>query len=305
MSDIDRVIHELAASQHGAFTRAQARQRGITRQMLSVRLRRGDLRSLGQQVLVAEAAPDTELLRAAVATLVVPGAALSHRSAAGYWRLPGFRLEPLEVLSCRPGRAVPHGPLARIHTTTSLPDTHLTIRQGLVVTVPARVLFDLAPLVHPLRLERLIDAAWRMRLVTGRLLRRTLAELAGHGRPGIQIMRELIEARGDAYRATDSNAESRFEQLMAQVGVRTFERQVDVGDLDWLGRVDFRDREVPLIVEVDSEIYHASISDRAHDDARRAAIRQAGYRVLIVSDFDLWHRPRSVQEQVLIARRTA
>ena len=175
---IDRVIHELASSQHGAFSRAQARQRGITRQMLSVRLRRGDLRSLGQQVLVATAAPDTELLRATVATLVVPGAALSHRSAAAYWGLPGFRLEPLEILTCRPGRAVPHSSLARIHTTTSLPENHLTIREGLVVTVPARVLFDLAGLVHPRRLERLVDTAWRMRLVTGRLLRRTLAELA-------------------------------------------------------------------------------------------------------------------------------
>ena len=121
MPAIDRVIHELASSQHGAFSRAQARQRGITRQMLSVRLRRGDLRSLGQQVLVATAAPDTELLRATVATLVVPGAALSHRSAAAYWGLPGFRLEPLEILTCRPGRAVPHSSLARIHTTTSLP----------------------------------------------------------------------------------------------------------------------------------------------------------------------------------------
>ncbi len=185
-----------------------------------------------------------------------------------------------------------------MHTTTLLPDQHLTKRDGLVVTVPARVLFDLAGRIHPAKLERTLDTAWRMRLVTGRLLRRTLAELAEHGRPGIQHMRELIMDRGDDYRPTDSNVEARFLQLMERARMSTFERQVDVGDRDWLGRVDFRDREVPLIVEIDSETFHASLVDQAADEVRRQRLRDAGFTVLVITSVDVWHQGAAVQERV-------
>lgn len=117
-------------------------------------------------------------------------------------------------------------------------------------------------------------------------------------------MRELIDVRGDGYRPTDSNAEARFEQLMADVGIRSFERQVDVGDVDWLGRLDFRDRTTSLLVEIDSETFHASRIDQARDEQRRASLRAAGHVVLVIPTFDLWHRPGEVQDLVGRTRRS-
>jgi very-short-patch-repair endonuclease len=144
-----------------------------------------------------------------------------------------------------------------------------------------------------------------MRLVTGRLLRRTLAELAEHGRPGIQIMRALIEERGDDYRPPESNTEARFEKLMAEIGIVSFVRQVDLGGMDWAGRVDFVDRELPLVAEIDSATFHLSLTDQAADSARRAALEDAGFIVVSVSDFDVWNDPRSVQRRIAENRREA
>ena len=305
MSDIDRRLHDLAARQHGVISRQQARALGASAKVVASRVDRGTLRPLSRGVLVVAGAPATDLRDAVAATLDVRGpAALSHRSAAGYWRLGGDDVRPLEVTTPRPGRTAESG-LAIVHTTTCLPESHVTVVDGLRVTVPVRVLFDLAGTIHPGRLERLVDTTWRMRLVTGRLLRRTLAELAEHGRPGIQVMRELIAVRGDDYRPTDSNLEHRFETLMAAAGIHSFERQADLGDRDWIGRVDFVDRELALVVEVDSDTFHLSLTDQADDHRRREALERAGYLVVRVRQADLWQKPQRVTRTVLEARERA
>jgi very-short-patch-repair endonuclease len=305
MREIDRIIHTAAAPQHGVVSRSQLRSLGVGSKPVGRRIASGSLEPLTREVLVVAGSAPTDQRRSIAAVLDVPGrTALSHRSAAAIWRLPGFSLEPLEVVTERVGRDVTSS-LATVHTTTKLPYAHLTVVDGLVVTVPVRVLFDVAGRVHPLHLERSMDTAWRMRLVTGRLLRRTLAELAEHGRPGIQLMRELIEQRGDDYRPTDSNVEARFERIMAAVGITTLRRQVDVGGMDWIGRVDFVDDDLPLAVEIDSDTFHLSLTDRASDSDRRRALEDAGHVVVSVRDFDVWHDPRKVQQQVLAARRRA
>ena len=296
--DIDRTIHQLAAPQHGAFSRSQARGAGITRQMLIVRLRRGAVRSISDEVLAVAGSSSTDRQRAICAVLDTRGiAALSHDSAAGFWDLPGFRLDPLHVTTVRRSRTAKSG-LAHVHTTTAPLEDHVCVVDGLTVTVPVRTLFDLAGTTHPDRLARLVDAAWRKRYVTGRLLRRTLVELAEQGRPGIQHMREICDARGDDYRPNDSNLEARFQELMAQIGIYSLERQCDLGDQDWLGRVDFYDRALRLILEIDSELFHTSLTDQAHDARRRAELEAAGYRIEVIAQFDVWHRPREVQRRI-------
>jgi very-short-patch-repair endonuclease len=303
--EIDRVIHELAARQHGAVSRSQLRPLGVSSRHIARRVDGGALIPVTREVLVVAGSAPTVARRSMAAVLHVPGrTGLSHRSAGAHWNiLPATPSAP-EVMTERRGRAAV-SPLGPVHTTTLLPDRHLTVVDGIPITVPVRVLFDLANDVHPKRLERLIDTTWRMRLVTGRLLRRTLADLAEHGRPGIQIMRALIEDRGDDYRPPDSNVEARFQELMAAIGVRTFERQVDLGGMDWAGRVDFVDPALALVVEVDSFMFHLSITDVADDQARRKKLEAAGFTIVTVSDFEVWHQPDVVKERVREARRLA
>lgn len=80
-------------------------------------------------------------------------------------------------------------------------------------------------------------------------------------------------------------------------------RQVNVGAEDWVGRVDFRDPDLPLVVEVNSERYHAALSDGRADAARYAKLRAAGFVVLVFTDDQVWRHPREVLAQVVGARR--
>ena len=71
-------------------------------------------------------------------------------------------------------------------------------------------------------------------------------------------------------------------------------RQVDTGDEEgWIGRVDLRDPELPLIVEVQSERFHSSQIDHQLDARRIERLERAGLVVVQVTDIQAWHRPRS------------
>ena len=75
-------------------------------------------------------------------------------------------------------------------------------------------------------------------------------------------------------------------------------RQVDSGESEWTGRVDFRHEVLPLIVEVQSERYHSALVDRLADRRRLAALRAAGFVVVEVSDPQVWSRPWEVIDAV-------
>jgi very-short-patch-repair endonuclease len=180
--------------------------------------------------------------------------------------------------------------------------------QGIAVTTPARTIFDLAgdPAVHPGRVERVLDTAWARRLVTYRSLHQMLHSLAKRGRPGIGVMRSLLADRPVDYRPPESGLESRFRQLLSEAGLPPMERQVDVGDeAGWIGRVDFIDRANRVIVQIDSDLYHGSVLDQQRDATQTAALRAAGYVVVRIVEFDLWHRKDEVLNQLRALRRAA
>ncbi|MCU1372993.1 MAG: hypothetical protein JWO68_279, partial [Actinomycetia bacterium] len=68
------------------------------------------------------------------------------------------------------------------------------------------------------------------------------------------------------------------------------------------GRVDFKDPELPLIVEIQSEKYHTSLVDKAADAARKARQEAAGFTVVEVWDFEVWHQPHVARERIRKAR---
>jgi hypothetical protein len=147
-----------------------------------------------------------------------------------------------------------------------------------------------------------LDNLWRRRLVSGCSLLRTLDELASSGRNGVRVMRELLEERGEHYVPPASNLERRFATILQREGDPSLRPQVDSGEDRWVGRVDFRDPQLPLVVEVQSETYHSSLVDSEHDERRLAALRAAGFTVVDVTDEQVWHRPSEVVEAVRAAR---
>ena len=221
------------------------------------------------------------------------GAAVSHESAAALWRLPGFRSGPLHV-----SRAAGRSTLATVHRT-HVPEAHTRLFERIPVTSPGRTIFDLAGVLHPGRTERALDNALGRRLTTVTGLRTVTEELAGQGRPGSSVMRRLLADRAGVYVPPESNLEARFHAVAREAGVDSLVRQRDVGGEEWIGRVDFLDPEKRLVVEVDSDLHHTSLLDEAADAARDAALGEAGYTVLRISEHDLWHRPDEVVRRLL------
>lgn len=257
-TDIDRCIARLAESQHGIVARRQLRRLRVRTDAIRRRVAAGRLLELSSRVLLVAGAPVTDDARLMAAVLDTGSdACVARESAAASWRLPGFRLD------------------------------------GVPVTTPTRTLFDLAaaPDVSELRMARLIDTAWARRLVSHASLTSMLDELAGKGRPGIVLMRELLEERPADHVPPESNTEARFEEIARLAGLRQLERQVDVGGDDgWIGRVDFIDRRRRLVIEVGDALFHGSLTDRRHDEARWSRLEAAGYAVETVDAFEVFHR---------------
>jgi very-short-patch-repair endonuclease len=117
------------------------------------------------------------------------------------------------------------------------------------------------------------------------------------------VLRALLDERGDDYVPPASNLERRFVGIVTQAGLPDMRRQVDSGDDDrWVGRVDFRDARLPLVVEIQSETFHSALTDRLDDEARLSALRAAGFEVVEITEEQVWHRPRDVVRAVQEAR---
>ena len=297
--ELDARLRALAERQHGVIARAQARDLGANRHHLRRRAESAEWEAMTSRVLRLAGAPRTFRQRAMAAALHAgPGAALSHESAAALWRLPGFDAGALSV-SRAVGRSAHASPLAQLHRTCWMPEAHVRLFEQIPVTSPARTIFDLAGVLHPGRTERALDNALARQLTTLAALRQVTDELARRGRPGSSVMRRLLADRAGAYVPPESNMEARFQAVAKRAGLNTLVRQQDVGGQDWIGRVDFLDRDNRLVVEVDSDLYHSSLLDEAADAARDAALADAGYSVLRINEHELWHRPDEVVRRLL------
>lgn len=300
---LDPVIDELAAQQHALVAIWQLHALGLSEREVA-RLRGGGRwRPVSRRVLALAggAATDDQADMAAVLD-VSPGGILSHHAAARRWGAPGFESTPMHVTRPR-GISRRTSSLATVHEVIDVLPQHVKTMRGVPLTSPARTVFDLAGVVHPGRAERLLDWMWNERLLDGRTLDRTVAELASRGRTGSSLMRELAADRGPGYVPPASGLERRFEQILREAGVPPMRRQVDSGDDEWAGRVDFRDRELPLVAEIHSEKHHTSLVDRAADEARIARLEAAGLTVLVVWDTQVWHERAVVVAAVRQARR--
>jgi very-short-patch-repair endonuclease len=98
--------------------------------------------------------------------------------------------------------------------------------------------------------------------------------------------------------------ERRFETILRNAGERPMERQVDLGGHSWVGRVDYLDRSLLLVAEIDSVTFHSSRPDVLRDAERDTTLLAAGWRkVLRIPEEWIWYEPWRVVEAVREARR--
>lgn len=310
----DGKLRALAAPQHGLVSTAQAASLGFgpgTRSRLADGRR---WERVGPRVLRLVGSTPSDGQEAMWAVLDAgERAALSRESAAAWWGIPGNLLRPFHLARHRDETGRPSRQGVN-HEPVFLPPEHVRELEGVPTVVPARALFEIAGTRRRgaelpwwvERMERMVDAAWSNRLVCGRSLHAMLDDLATRGRPGIQVMRQVLAKRGLDYVPPASGLESRFVQILAAAGEPPLRRQVDTGDDEgWIGRVDFRDAELPLVVEVQSERFHTSLVDRHADAVRVARLKAAGFVVLQITDEEIWHRAPAVVDTVRRGRAEA
>lgn len=294
----DRALLGLAEGQLGLVSTRQALGAGLTRGAWDHRRSTGDWTPLTSRVARRAGAPPSDAQAALAAILDMGGSGfLSHQSAAALWGVPGFRLRPLQVIVPRGHRTASR--LATVHHPRHLPDPFATTIDDVPVVRPALLLLELAPLVHPARLHRLLDWFWARRYLSGPSVRGELSSLMHRGRAGTAPLRELLDGLPEDYVPPASNLEARFAQIVADHDLPPMRRQVDLGDDErWSGRVDFVAVDLPLVVEVDSDLHHTALTHVAADEARRRRLESAGFCVIQIPEFEIWHRPEEVADRV-------
>ncbi|MEZ5383419.1 MAG: hypothetical protein R2754_16675 [Microthrixaceae bacterium] len=326
MDDRDRALTDIAQRQRGLITRSQVEAVGLGGSAWRHRCRTLHWSQVSSLVWLRTGAPATERTLALAAILHYgTGAALSHHSAAALWGVPGFQISPIHVTVPRPGcnglRAIcfPAPPPTRagrrqlpsrvvLHRPTARPHGAVGDLLGIPVVRPAWLLLQLAPWVAPRRLQRVLDNLWSRRLASGPSIARDLEPVMGRGRAGVTAVREMLERCGPDYVPPESNLEARLCGILENAGLPSPRRQVDLGDQRrWLGRVDLFWPQWLIVIEVDSDRYHLALSDREDDARRQANLEAAGYLVVRVTEFEVWHRPAVVvarlRDAIAVARR--
>ena len=268
----------LAAEQHGVFTREQARACGLTEGRIRMRLESGRwerLHSAVYRLAGARATPRQALLTACL--WGGPGATVSHRSAAALHRLPGGPAG-VEITVTR-GRLL-RDPSILAHRTGPLPTVDVTDVDGIPVTTVARTLVDLAAVLPPEALEEALDAA----LSAGRVPRPRLVwrldELAAKGRPGVEVLRSLLEARAPAAPVPASVLETRLGRVLVGSGLPAPVWGHEVRAAGRLMVLDCAYPRVRLTVEGDGWQSHSGRAQWEDDLARQNLLVAAGWTVL-------------------------
>ena len=253
---------------------------------------------------VREGSAPTDARRLTIATFAAgPDAALSHLPAAGHWGLSGCPTRRPVAVRVGSVRTAPRE--VRIRLVRTLPDHWTTELDGVPIVRPELCALQLFADCRPDRAARLVDRLWSLRLLSGPSLRRFISEMGRSGRNGTAGVRLYLDDRADDYTPPASGLESRVMEILLGAGIRV-RRQVDAGsESRWTGRVDFVVEGTSVVIEVQSEAYHAALTDRQADATRRAELEAAGWTWVEVWDRDVWASPAAVVDAVLDGLRRA
>lgn len=265
------------------FRRSEIESLGISRGRLARYLEEGTVRRVLHAVYLPAHLEDTPRLRARCATLVLPAhCVVSDRSAAWIHGIDCYSYSdlavppPLEVVSMdgndRTQRADAFGGKRALLTED------VCVIEGICVTTPLRTACDLACQRGRHRALAVLDAFRREYGLELADFRPILARYVG--RRGVIQLRELV---GHSSPLAESQPESWTRLTIIDEGWPAPEPQVRV-HLDGYGwvRLDLAYLHLKICIEYDGEEFHSEAADRAHDQERRALLRQAGWIVIVV-----------------------
>lgn len=167
-----RGLETTAYEQHGYFTTSQAREHGISSQLLSHYVRRNRFERARRGLYRLPGFPRTEHdeMREKWMAVGVEKAILSHQSALALLDLSDIIPDAVHLLLGRRYRGVRRPAGVVIHTRPDEEEIDTVWREGLPLTAPARTLIDVAGELQPEQLEMALHQALEGGLVTRRSL---------------------------------------------------------------------------------------------------------------------------------------
>lgn len=293
MKHVDRTIISLAVGQHGIVARWQLLALGISPDAIDRRIANGLLRRVHRGVY--QVGPVAGRWAAEMAAVLACGgrAWVSHSSRGAMAQLlPPAGSAPVHVVVQGNGGRV-RG--IRAHRTTLAADD-VSMFDGVPVVRLERTLVDLARMLDPDELERILAVAERQRLINRPRLLATMERCLGHA--GSRRIRRLLRAvNGPAY--TRSPLERRLLKLIRDAGLP--EPLVNALILGF--EVDLYWPDAGLVVEADGFSVHSLRRDFERDRLRDQVLAAAGLRVIRITDRQLTDNPRRVLETLRRALR--
>jgi hypothetical protein len=292
--DIHGRIAERARLQLGLVTSDDLDAIGVTRQQRRTMVASGRWERRSRRVLADPCAPRTRHQEVLAGVLDVPGGVATDATAAWLVGMAGFHPRRPKVLVRRGGNHRPE--LAEVHETFWLPDTHRQVVHGVPCVSDARLCFELASIVKPQRLRRLVDWQRSNRGLDYGELARVAAELCRRGKPGSAEMRLVVDERMPGYVPPASELEAVFRDFCDTYGLPQGVRQTNAGGAAWIGRVDVAFLPHKVLVELDSRRWHDTSTAFDDDRARTNALVLAGWRVVRITWRMLHDEPDKVAE---------
>jgi very-short-patch-repair endonuclease len=287
-TDPDRALAEIAASQHGVFRMEDAVRVGLSKRQVDRRVGR-TWSLVFDSVYRITGAPHawrSDLLAAVFAA--GPGAAISHRSAAALYELPGGRPDLIELSCIRWKRTIRPGLV--VHESRRLEARDIQEVDAIAVTRPERVILDIAfHFPNANYLDLVIQSARRKRLVTYESTYEMFCRHARRGLKGVSALREALERWDPESRPTESEMETALVRVLRENGLPEPVVQYDVHDAngEFVARSDAAYPAARIVIEYDSKQEHSDEFQIAHDARRRNAIQACGYSVLSARHRDL------------------
>lgn len=292
----DRRIGMIAVMQAGRVSRRQLREAGLSETAIRTRVKRSHLIAEHPGVYaVGHQAPLGYARETAALLSVCDGAVLSHHTAASLWDLRTADVseaDPVDVMVGPDWTGRRNG--VRIHRTRTLLPPDVTLRHGLPVTRPARLLLDQATEISDRRLELALDeliVARRIRLADVADLLDRVAHHPGRGR----LARLLEHHRGPML--TRSEAEERLLSLIRAAELPPPEVNAGLGGYE----IDFLWPDHRFAVEVDGFRFHSDRVAFERDRRKDQRLRRLGVDVMRITWRQLEEEPYALIARIAAA----
>jgi predicted transcriptional regulator of viral defense system len=187
-----RGLEANAYQQSGYFTSAQAREHGVSRQLLDHHIKQGRFERMRRGLYRVRGFPSSQHddIREKWMALGPEKAIVSHESALALLGLSDNIPDTVHLLVPRRHRGLRRPPGVVIHTRPDNEKINTIRREGMPVTTPARTLVDVADAIQPEQAAMAAQQALNLGLLTRRHLEQ---EAARQGRT--RVLKTLLPER--------------------------------------------------------------------------------------------------------------